>query len=201
MTYSQQAVQHLSNREVIDSIFELFRLHGDKLYGEAVTERMHAVQCARLAEVGGRPTTLIAACLLHDIGHLLHGLGEDVAERGIDARHEDEGEAWLRRFFPPGVTEPVRLHVESKRYLAAVEPMYRDRLSPASERSLILQGGPMDAQETAAFEAGEHFQDAVQLRRFDDLGKDPDAVAVDPEHFRHVLESVILPQDMRREQA
>ncbi len=187
-----------SSAAVIDAIFDVFARFGDKLYGEAVTERMHAVQCAALAEADGCPPTLVAACLLHDIGHLLHDLGEDVAERGIDARHEDQGEAWLRPFFPPEITEPVRLHVESKRYLAVVDPEYRARLSPASERSLMLQGGPMHAQEIATFQRGAHFEDAVRLRRYDDSGKDPQASAIEPERFRPVLESVIVPEDLRR---
>ena len=193
------AIDHEStNTEVIDAILDVFARHGDKLYGEAVTERMHAVQCASLAEADGHPPTLVAACLLHDIGHLLHDLGEDVAERGIDARHEDQGEAWLRPFFPPDVTEPVRLHVESKRSLAAVDPSYRAQLSAASERSLMLQGGPMDPSEVAAYERGAHYRHAVQLRRYDDMGKDPEAPAIDPERFRGVLEAVILPKNQRR---
>jgi len=199
---SAAAVHHRSsNAEVIDAIFDVFARHGDKLYGEAVTERMHAVQCASLAQADGRTPTLVAACLLHDIGHLLHDLGEDVAERGIDARHEDQGEAWLHPFFPPEVTEPIRLHVESKRYLAAIDPAYRAQLSTASERSLMLQGGPMDDDEVAAYERGAHYQDAVQLRRYDDMGKDPDAPAIEPERFRAVLEAVILPEDQRRQPA
>lgn len=201
MTTDATVTPNTTNPDVIEEIFAVFERHGDKLYGEAVTERMHAVQCASLAQADGCSPTLVAACLLHDIGHLLHDLGEDVAQRGIDARHEDQGEAWLHPFFPPEVTEPVRLHVESKRYLAAVDPAYRARLSPASEQSLMLQGGPMDAQEVAAFEAGEHYEDAVRLRRYDDLGKDPDAPAIDPERFRPVLEAVILPEDRRRERA
>jgi len=198
MTATTGIDRSANNTAVIDAIFDLFARNGDKLYGEDVTERMHAVQCAALAEADGCAATLVAACLLHDIGHLLHDLGEDIAERGIDARHEDQGEAWLRPFFPPEVTEPVRLHVESKRYLAAVDPEYRARLSAASERSLMLQGGPMTAQEIATFERGAHFGDAVKLRRFDDMGKDPDAPAIDPERFRPALESVIVPEDRRR---
>lgn len=190
--------QQVSNDEVIDAIFRVFREHGDKLYGEAVTERMHAVQCAQLAEQMGCSRTIIASSLLHDIGHLLHDLGEDIADRGIDARHEDHGEAWLRPFFPPEVTEPVRLHVQAKRYLAAVDPAYRAALTPASEKSLQLQGGPMDSREQAEFERGAHFEDAVQVRRFDDLGKDADKPPIDPEHFRRVLEAIILPEAMRR---
>jgi predicted HD phosphohydrolase len=159
---------------------------------------MHAVQCGQLARERGCAPTLVAACFLHDIGHLLHDLGEDVAQRGVDARHEDHGELWLRPYFPPEVTEPVRLHVQSKRYMAAVDARYRAALSPASERSLMLQGGPMDAREIEAFKVGEHFEDAVLLRRFDDMGKDPSKPPIDPKHFRSVLEAVILPEDRRR---
>jgi len=176
---------------LIDEIFRLFRERGDRLYGEDVTERMHGLQCATLAERDGQPPELIAAALLHDIGHLLHDLGEDAAERGIDATHEDLGEAWLREHFPPEVTEPVRLHVAAKRYLCAVDPAYRAGLSEASERSLMLQGGPMSDEEVAAYEAGEHHEAATQLRRYDDAGKDPSIPEVDLEHFRPVLQQVI----------
>lgn len=199
MTMPRESTGELSNRDVIDTIFNVFRTHGDTLYGEAVTERMHAVQCGQLAQERCCSPALVAACFLHDIGHLLHGLGEDVAERGVDAQHEDHGEAWLRAYFPPEVTEPVRLHVESKRYLAAVDEAYYEALSEASQRSLMLQGGPMSEAEIAAFEAGEHYEDAVQLRRIDDMGKEPDKPLIDPEHFRPVLEAVILPEDRRRQ--
>ena len=131
-----------TNRTIIDEIFVMFRDKGDRLYGEQVTERMHALQCATLAERDGHPPVLIAACLLHDIGHLLHDEGEDIAEHGIDAKHEDLGHAWLRAYFPPKVTEPVRLHVDAKRYLSTVDPVYRKRLTEASEKSLELQAAP-----------------------------------------------------------
>lgn len=188
----------MTNAEVIDHIFDLFRRRGDMEYGEDVTERMHALQCGVLAERAGCPDTLIAASLLHDIGHLLHDLGEDIAERGVDARHEDHGERWLRRYFSPEVTEPVRLHVESKRYLCAVDAEYRAALSAASEKSLMLQGGPMTEDEIRAFEAGPHFEHAVTLRRFDDAGKDPTIAEIDVQHFRPILEAVILPENARR---
>src|SRR5262249_4343349 len=119
----------------IDSLFTLFREKGNGAYfGEAVTETEHALQCAHLAEQSGAPPELIAAALLHDVGHLLHGLPEDAAERGLDGRHEEEGAAWLRGHFGPAVVDPVRLHVAAKRYLCAVEPDYHAGLSEASRR-------------------------------------------------------------------
>lgn len=178
---------------VIDTIFDLFRTRGHLLYGEQVTERMHALQCAQLAETDNAPDTLIVSALLHDIGHLLHQLGEDIASRGVDAHHEDHGEQWLRSWFPPEVTEPVRLHVEAKRYLCGVDPMYLAALSEASARSLSLQGGPMSAQELANFRAGPFADAALRLRRYDDAGKDPQLPEIDIEHFRPALRRVLGP--------
>lgn len=186
-----------SNAAVIDLIMRLFTERGDMEYGEDVTERMHALQCGALAERDGASDALVAASFLHDIGHLLHDLGEDIAARGIDAKHEDVGDAWLRRYFPDSVTEPVRLHVESKRYLAR-DPAYRASLSEASERSLMLQGGPMDEREASVYEQGAHFDAAVRLRRYDDTGKDPGLPGRPVEHFRPYLERTILPVDQRR---
>jgi phosphonate degradation associated HDIG domain protein len=184
--YSTHA-ERTAHDELIDRIFDLFRTRGDMLYGEEVTERMHALQCGSLAIRQGCTPTLIAASLLHDIGHLLHDLGEDIADRGVDARHEDIGWNWLKRWFPPAVTEPVRLHVAAKRYLCAADPAYQPGLSPSSLHSLHLQGGPMSEQEVREFEQGPFWQDAVTLRRFDDHGKDPSLHETDLEVFRPAL--------------
>ena len=53
----------------------------------------------------------------------------------------------------PAVAEPVRLHVDAKRYLCQAEPAYAAILSPASVRSLELQGGTFRAEEAAAWRA------------------------------------------------
>src|SRR5262249_35285466 len=137
---------------VVDRILQLFAEKGRGMYfGEAVTESEHAIQSAHLAESAGVGNGLIAAGLLHDIGHLLHGLGEDIAERGIDGRHEEGGAAWLARYFGPIVAGPIRLHVAAKRYLCAVEPGYLSALSAASQRSLELQGGPFSPKAAREF--------------------------------------------------
>jgi len=93
--------------DVIEEIFQIFDQRGGEAYfGEPVTQTEHALQSARQAEQEGAAPPLVVAALLHDIGHLVHGMGEDIADRGADARHEDAGEAWLARHFPPEVTEP-----------------------------------------------------------------------------------------------
>jgi phosphonate degradation associated HDIG domain protein len=138
-----------------------------------VSQTEHALQAADLAAQEGASNALVVAALLHDVGHLLHTEGEDVADRGVDARHEEAGEAWLLESFGPDVTEPVRLHVAAKRYLCAVDPDYLATLSPASVRSLELQGGPMTPDEIARFERNPYCGDAVRLRRWDDAAKVP----------------------------
>jgi len=178
---------------IVDRILQLFAEKGRGMYfGEAVTETEHALQSAHLAEASGAGNELIAAALLHDIGHLLHGLTEDIAERGIDGRHEEGGAAWLARHFGPPVADPVRLHVAAKRYLCAVDPGYRDGLSPASQRSLELQGGPFSPDEVGRFEEQPFWREAVVLRRWDDAAKVPGLVVPGLEHYRPCLEVALL---------
>jgi phosphonate degradation associated HDIG domain protein len=136
-----------------------------------INQQQHALQAAWLAEREGRSDALIVAALLHDVGHMVHDLGDNPADDGIDDRHEDLGHAWLQSHFGPDVTEPVRLHVAAKRYLCAVEADYVTKLSSDSVKSLALQGGPMSAGEVTAFEALPQHRDAVQLRRYDEQAK------------------------------
>lgn len=145
---------------------------GERQYGlGSVNQRAHALQAALLAEQSGCDSALITAALLHDIGHMVHDLGEDPAADGVDDLHEERGHAFLAQYFGPEVTEPVRLHVAAKRYLCATEADYSSRLTADSVRSLTLQGGPMSAEEVTAFEAIPQGKAAVQLRRFDEAAK------------------------------
>jgi phosphonate degradation associated HDIG domain protein len=182
---------------VVQRILTLFRQEGNGAYfSEAVTETEHALQCAYRAEQSAAAPELIAAALLHDVGHLLHGLPEDIAERGIDGRHEEAGAAWLKRWFGPAVVDPVRLHVAAKRYLCAVEPDYHAALSEASRRSLHLQGGPMSPEEVRRFEQERWFRSATLVRRWDDGAKVPGLVVPGLDHYRPCLEAVLVkPED------
>lgn len=157
---------------IVDEVLELFRNGGDSLYGgEGVTQLEHGLQAAWLGEQAGADSDLIVASLLHDVGHLLHDLPDDAPDQGIDDVHERLGADWLRSRFPDTVLEPVRLHVESKRYLCAVESGYWEELSEPSKVSLELQGGRMSEAECEAYRAGEHFDAAIRLRRWDDEAK------------------------------
>ena len=159
------------NNSVIELIHAVFARRGPEGYGEGVTQLEHALQCGAFAERDSAPPALVAAAFLHDIGHLLHDLPQDVADSGIDTQHESAGSAWLSQYFGPAVTEPVRMHVAAKRYLAATEAGYFDRLSEASKQSLRLQGGPMTPEQARGFEAQKYFLDAVRLRRWDEIGR------------------------------
>lgn len=158
-----------------DILAEIQRLLEHKASGRygltLINQQQHALQAAFLAEREGKGDALIVAALLHDVGHMVHDLGENPADAGIDDRHEELGNTWLQAHFGPEVTEPVRLHVAAKRYLCAVEADYFAKLSPDSVKSLALQGGPMSAEEVAAFEALPQHQEAVQLRRYDEQAK------------------------------
>ncbi len=167
---------------------------GAQSYGEAITQYAHAVQCAQLAREHGCGPALIAAALLHDVGQFLDDAGNAAEAEGRDGLHEETGAAFLRAFFGPEVTEPVRLHVAAKRYLCATAADYRAGLSAASELSLQLQGGPMNAAECAAFERNPFFADALLLRHFDDAGKRADWAVPPLESYRALLEGLLQPE-------
>ncbi|MEL7333148.1 MAG: phosphonate degradation HD-domain oxygenase [Cyanobacteria bacterium J06560_2] len=176
----------------ITDIFNTLTTHGHSQYGqEAVTQKQHALQCATLAESALSEPALITACLLHDFGHLVHTLGEDAAERGINDRHEDRALPYLKDIFPPAVTEPIRLHVNAKRYLCAIDEEYWSTLSPASKCSLELQGGIFSEAEACTFIDQPYAKDAVQLRIWDDLAKDPQHTTPELAYFLPVLEQAL----------
>lgn len=153
----------------VDQIVALFEMRGAALYGgETVTQLEHALQCASLAEEAGEPPSLVAACLLHDLGHMLTDLEPDPA---VDDVHQYVALPFLRGVFPAAVLQPVRLHVEAKRYLCSIDATYFDGLSVASRASLAVQGGPFGDEEMARFLEHPHAQAAIRLRRYDDRAK------------------------------
>ncbi|MCZ6632664.1 MAG: HD domain-containing protein [bacterium] len=176
---------------IIDQILETYYQYGDELYdgGEAVTQTEHALQTAYFIQQEKGSDTLVAAALLHDYGHVMHDIPENLTTPDIDGKHEIVGAAFLSQHFIPAVTEPGRLHVAAKRYLCAADPDYFSQLSPVSVRSLKLQGGPFSAIQVKAFESNPHFKDAIQLRRCDEKGKDPDLQTPDLEYYRPFLEA------------
>jgi phosphonate degradation associated HDIG domain protein len=177
---------------IIDLIADIFERRGAESYlGEAVTMSEHMLQGACLAEREGVPDELVAAALLHDIGHYTNEFGEDYIERGIDNRHDEAGAAVLAPFFPPVVTACVRLHVAAKRYLCATDPGYVAKLSPASVATLRLQGGPMTPAEVATFERDPYHREAVRVRLWDEGGKVPGMATPPFAHYAPLLRRVV----------
>ncbi len=175
-------------------ILRLFHERGASQYGgEAVSQQEHALQAACCAERAQAAPHLIAAALLHDVGHLLHSLPDDTPEQGIDDAHEAVASNWLKKRLSPDVINPIRMHVAAKRYLCATDPDYFGRLSAPSILSLGLQGGPMSAEEVSLFEAHPSFEDAVALRRWDDAAKVPQLVTPPLEHFAQYLDRLLQP--------
>lgn len=171
-----------------ESIRRMFTDRGDSMYaGEPVTQTQHALQCAHFAEQAGAAPRLIVSALLHDVGHLLHDLGEDCAQHGVDDHHEDRGAEWLAEHFPAEVVEPVRLHVAAKRYRCAIDPEYLAKLSDASVLSLKLQGGPMSPEEQLAFREHPQWRDALRLRLWDEAAKDPELAVAPLAHYLDVV--------------
>lgn len=157
----------------LNILFERLQQRGDERYtGEPVTHLEHALQCAALAQTAKASDALVVAALLHDIGHLLHEHTGTPTEHGLDDVHERLAETCLAQWFGPEVTRPVALHVQAKRYLAH-HPAYFKVLSIDSQRSLALQGGPMDTASCFAFRQLPHAMDAVRLRHWDEAAKRP----------------------------
>jgi len=173
----------------VHGILHLLESRGTAMYGgEAVTQLEHALQCAHLAEQADSPPELLAAALLHDLGHLL----AKPSTPETDDVHQYLPLPFLRSVFPAAVLDPIRLHVDAKRYLCYSDEGYWRTLSPASKRSLELQGGIFDADGAQAFLRQPHAEDAVLLRRFDDLAKTHGAATPPLEHYAAILRACAL---------
>lgn len=167
-----------------EKIGEILSTTGAQRYGsECVSQLQHALQCAALAESDGASPSLIAAALLHDIGHLIDNRFDGAAAAGVDRCHEQIGCAFLKRWFGEEVSIPVALHVPAKRYLCAVDTDYFDTLSAGSVRSLQLQGGALNCAEAMSFVEQPYAKDAIRLRRWDEAAKSPDTETPTLDHF------------------
>ena len=184
----------MTSADPVRVIADLFAAEGAREYlGEPVSQAAHMLQAAALAEASGAGPELVAAALLHDVGHFTGTVsGHELMSGARDNRHSDAGADWLAQWFGPGVTEPVRLHVAAKRYLCTVEPGYFGSLSDASVHTLRMQGGPMSPAETAEFEGNRWCTAALRLRRWDDAAKDPHARVPAFGYYRPLLRQLVL---------
>lgn len=176
---------------IVDRLADIFERRGAEAYlGEDVTMAEHMLQCAALAEADHAPDTLVAAALLHDVGYFTGEFTFSIDDTK-DSHHDAVGARFLEAYFPPVVTDTVRLHVAAKRYLCAVEEGYHATLSATSKHTLSLQGGPMSDAELAAFRALPFYREAVQLRLWDDAGKAVGLRVRPFAEYRPLLQSVL----------
>ena len=176
----------------IPEIVQLLSSRATTWYGqEAVSQLEHALQCASLAEQSNESPETVVAALLHDLGHILspdqlRATPTD-ALPVIDDLHQFLALPFLRSLFPDSVLEPIKLHVDAKRYLCAVDSGYWADLSRASKHSLELQGGKFNEQQVSAFEDLPFHAEATRLRRYDDLAKVPSHQTPDLAHYEKLM--------------
>jgi [1-hydroxy-2-(trimethylamino)ethyl]phosphonate dioxygenase len=182
----------LDRTTIVPFLARIFEDRGAEEYlGEPVTMAEHMLQGAMLAETEGASEDLVAAALLHDIGHFTSSFGTYSPEDTEDRHHDEEGARLLEPFFPPVVVSCVRLHVAAKRYLCATDPAYFGKLSAASLHTLSLQGGPMSASEIAEFERDPYYAKAVRVRLWDEGGKQPGVTTPPISHYVPLLQRVV----------
>ncbi len=178
----------------VSDLIGLYATHGDRTYGEEVTLLVHSLQTAGLAREHGAPDALVAAALLHDVGHLLASDEEVDRSRPDedDEHHEARGGRVVAEILGPRVALPVTLHVLAKRWRCTVEPDYRSGLSAQSALTLEAQGGPLNAKACRRFEDHPGFTQAVALRAWDDSAKRVGTEAPSLESYRTLLESLAV---------
>ncbi|WP_343562103.1 (R)-1-hydroxy-2-trimethylaminoethylphosphonate oxygenase [Kiloniella sp. b19] len=182
----------LTTKNIVPFLQDIFERRGGEEYlGEPVTMAEHMLQGAKLAEDGGQDEEIIVAALLHDIGHFTSEFGMFTMDDTEDRHHEDAGAEILERFLPSVVTDCVRYHVEAKRYLCATKPEYFNRLSEASVHSLNLQGGPMNADEVAAFEKNPNLKAIIKVRYLDEAGKKADMETPPFSHYAPMVQRLV----------
>jgi len=179
------------SREIIEKIIKKYQTNKDFYLGEKVTIAEHMIQTAMLAEKNNSPQPLICACLLHDIGHFIIQDPDQLVSKSVDGKHEDIAFNFLKNYFKPEVTEPIKLHVSAKRYLCR-EKSYYNLLSKASKVSLELQGGKMNNDEAQKFILLKHHKDAITLRKYDDEGKIPNMKIKNINDYKELIISHLL---------
>jgi len=110
--------------------------------------------------------------------------------RGLDTQHQELAAAALGDRLPASVLDPICLHVAAKRYLCYAESGYLSALSPASQESLALQGGPMSFAEATEFLSLPHAAAGLSLRRADDAAKVRGLQVPQLDAYRGLIESL-----------
>lgn len=187
----------MDDEPIVDRLARIYRDEGSRDYlGEELSMAEHMYQTAALAAAECAAPGLVAAALLHDIGHFSQA---QVSATDWHRRHDEAGGDFLADHFDQSVVAPVRLHVRAKRYLCSRDEGYYETLSAASQHTFHEQGGPMSEAEVAAFEAAPFAAEALRLRRWEDAGKTAGLRVPGFAHYRALLEALLLPQQPSRQ--
>eukprot|EP00297_Palpitomonas_bilix_P013884 CAMPEP_0113895760 /NCGR_PEP_ID=MMETSP0780_2-20120614/17571_1 /TAXON_ID=652834 /ORGANISM="Palpitomonas bilix" /LENGTH=223 /DNA_ID=CAMNT_0000886685 /DNA_START=45 /DNA_END=716 /DNA_ORIENTATION=- /assembly_acc=CAM_ASM_000599 len=133
----------------------------------------------------------IAACLLHDVGHMLGIEGRLPQMDGWGTEdHEGVGARWAGSLgFTLAVCDLIHNHVNAKRYLCYVHPVYQASLTTASQETLVRQGGPMNEEEATEWEKSPRFLHYLAIRRVDEEAKVPNMEVPDLSAYLSTLQS------------
>ena len=172
----------MNPEQAIADVFGLYEQYGTADYiGEPVSQLEHMSQAAQLAMAEGVDDEVVLAAFFHDIGHLCGQGGENMDGYGV-VSHERLGADYLRRAgFSERMAKLVEYHVQAKRYLTFVQPDYYARLSEASRRTLVYQGGVMSAEEARAFAQDPLCAVSLRMRHWDEQAKGVNVPVLDVE--------------------
>ena len=178
--------------DAVAEVATLFATYGSSTYDEGVTLGQHCLQTAALAVAADASDQLIAAALLHDIGHLLQAQARgDEEYLAKDWNHDAVARDWLEPRFGEAVATPVGEHVAAKKWLCFAEPDYFAALSNASKASLRAQGGQFDEAEAKRWGRALGSSEAIQLRRWDDAAKVADLPVAPLATYLPLLEGLV----------
>ena len=104
---------------------------------------------------------------------------------------ENVGYDFLNKYFKLEVIEPIKLHVQAKRYLCR-NSTYYNLLSNPSKISLKLQGGIMNDNETQKFISSKFYKDSITLRKYDDYAKIPNIKVKKINDYRDIISSQLI---------
>lgn len=186
----------MTKNEKVVAVMSLFNERGgEEYFGEEVTQLQHAVQAAEIArELRPDDPEFITAAFLHDLGHIC--ISQDSEAKLMDGfglkNHEKAGADFLLGLgFSEKVARLVECHVEAKRYLVSTDASYFEALSEASKITLMHQGGKMEAEEIAIFEADPFFVLHIELRRIDERAKSAEHTFGSLQWIEELIEKVV----------
>ena len=176
---------------ILDKIISNFKNNKSLYIGEKLTMSEHMIQSAMLAEKAKCNDNLVCSCLLHDYGHFIIEDPYSLVNNNKDGEHEAIGYEYLKKFFNKEIVEPIKYHVLAKRYLAR-NKKYFNFLSEASKKSLKLQGGILNDDESKEFKKKKYFKNSILVRKFDEAAKETNIKMKKIDNYKSLLKSKLL---------